>query len=96
MAIWTPSSLHRLLNAFMQSRGIESSVPISGSAAMISAKRFENVSTCFRGGSAKRQAYNVAFVCEINLLLLHGAENDLEGVQQVVEDGDLPLFSLRG
>jgi hypothetical protein len=40
------------------------------------------------------QAYNVAFVCKINFLLFHGAENDLEGVQQVVEYGDLPLFPL--
>lgn len=60
---------------------------------MISAKRFRSVSKYFLARS-KRQPYNVAFVCEINLLLLHGAENDLEGVQQVVEDGDLPLFAL--
>lgn len=94
MAVWTPSSLQRLLKAFMQSRGIESSVPISGSAAMISAKRLMIVSKYFSRSSAQQQAYNVAFVCKINFLLLHGAENDLEGVQQVVEDGDLPLFPL--
>jgi hypothetical protein len=66
---------------------------------MISAKRLETVSTRLSSTRlsrrwAQREAYNVAFVGEINLLLLHGAENDLEGVQQVVEDGDLPLFAL--
>jgi hypothetical protein len=94
MAAWTPSSLQRLLNAFMQSRGIESSVPISGSAAMISAKRFENVSTRCFARLGRAAAYNVTFVCKINFLLFHGTKNDLEGVQQVVEDGDLPLFPL--
>jgi hypothetical protein len=73
---------------------MESSVPISGSAAMISAKRLGIVSKCFSRDSAQRQAYDIAFVRKINFLLLHGAENDLEGVQQVVEDGHLPLFPL--
>jgi hypothetical protein len=51
--------------------------------------------TWIRGKAGIRQAYNVGFVCKVNFLLLHGAENDLKRVQQVVEDGDLPLLSLR-
>ena len=41
-------------------------------------------------------AYDIGFMRKVHLLLLHGAKDDLERVQKVVEDGDLPLFSLRG
>ena len=43
-----------------------------------------------------RLAYDVGFMRKVDLLLLHGAEDDLERMQEVVEDGDLPLFPLRG
>jgi hypothetical protein len=48
------------------------------------------------GSIRLRLAYNVGFVRKVHLLLLHGAKDDLERVQKVVEDGDLPLLSLRG
>lgn len=47
---------------------------------MISAKRFGYVSTCILACSGLRQAYNVAFKCKVDFLLLHGAKNDLERV----------------
>lgn len=38
--------------------------------------------------------HNVAFFSKVHFLLFHGAKNDLESVQQVIEDRDLPLFPL--
>lgn len=61
---------------------------------MISAKRFPSVRIVIRRPFQHWQTHNVAFLCEINFLLFHGAKNDLECVQQVVEDSDLPLFPL--
>jgi hypothetical protein len=38
--------------------------------------------------------YHIFVLCKVHLLLLHSSENDLEGVQQVLKDGDFPLASL--
>jgi len=46
----------------------------------------------FTRSNRVRLAYDVGFVRKVHFLLLHGAEDDLERVQEVVEDGDLPLF----
>ena len=40
------------------------------------------------------ETYDVTAISEVNPLLLHCAEYDLEGMQQVLEDGDLPLLAL--
>jgi hypothetical protein len=37
---------------------------------------------------------NVAFVGEFDLLLFHCTKHNLEGVQEILENGDLPLFAL--
>lgn len=93
IASCTPSSRHRLLKELRQSNGIGSSAPISGSAATTSAKRCNSVS-----GFPPRLRYdwythNVAVVGEVHLLLFHGTKDDLERMQQILEDGDLPLFT---
>lgn len=39
-------------------------------------------------------SYDVGFVGKVNFLLFHGTEDDLESMEKVVEDGDLPLLAL--
>lgn len=40
------------------------------------------------------QTYDIALFGEVNFLLFHSSEYDLESVQQVLEYCDLPLFPL--
>lgn len=42
----------------------------------------------------KRKTYEVLIVFEFGVLLVHRREQDLEGVYQIAEDDDSPLFPL--
>lgn len=45
-------------------------------------------------GVSKLETYKFLLILKCNILLLHSAEDNLKGMQQVLEDGDLPLFAL--
>ena len=70
-----------------------SSMPISGSAVMSSAKRWHCQSRCARGGEYQC-AYQIVVVLKVRLLLLHGSEYGLEGGDKIVEDDGSPLLAL--